>query len=70
MLQSISAKKVNALLFSATGAKWRKSVADEEHLQIIRQGVDTWNAWSKKNPELIPDLRVADLTEANSPGLN
>ena len=37
----------------------------EEHLQIIRQGVDVWNEWREKNPELIPDLHRANLDGAN-----
>ena len=36
----------------------------EEHLQIIRQGVDVWNEWREKNPELIPDLVQAILSGA------
>jgi hypothetical protein len=45
-------------------------MADEEHLQIIRQGVDIWNEWRQKNPELIPDLSGADLSGANLGGAN
>ena len=41
-----------------------KSVANEEHLQIIRQGVAEWNDWRKKNPELLPDLSGAKLSKA------
>jgi uncharacterized protein YjbI with pentapeptide repeats len=37
----------------------------EEHLQIIWQGVDVWNEWREKNPEVIPDLRRANLRDAN-----
>jgi hypothetical protein len=40
-------------------------MADEEHLQILQQGVDVWNEWRKSNPELIPDLDGATLYEAN-----
>jgi uncharacterized protein YjbI with pentapeptide repeats len=39
-------------------------MTDEEHLQIIRQGVDVWNEWRKTNPALIPDLSKADLGSA------
>src|SRR6516162_6910823 len=41
----------------------------EEHLQIIRQGVDVWNEWREKNPELIPDLHRANLDGANFTGV-
>jgi hypothetical protein len=39
-------------------------MADEEQLKIIRQGVDAWNEWRQKNPELKPDLRKANFREA------
>ena len=45
-------------------------MASEEHLQIIRQGVKVWNEWRKKNPELKPDLSVADLRRANLTAAN
>jgi predicted secreted protein len=34
-------------------------MADEEHLKILRQGVDVWNEWRRKNPELLPKVEVA-----------
>ncbi|MGO8948985.1 MAG: pentapeptide repeat-containing protein [Ktedonobacterales bacterium] len=40
-------------------------MADEEHVAILEQGVDTWNTWRAKNADLIPDLRHADLWGAN-----
>ena len=40
-------------------------MAAEEHIQIIRQGVNVWNECRQKNPELIPDLHGADLIQAN-----
>ena len=36
-------------------------MANEEHLKLIKQGVDIWNAWREKNPEVCPDLSQADL---------
>ena len=32
-------------------------MANEEHVAILRQGVEGWNAWRKNNPRLKPDLR-------------
>ena len=40
-------------------------MADEEHLRILRQGVDTWNQWRKEHPDIQPDLRGAGLHAAN-----
>ena len=36
-------------------------MANEEHLKLIKQGVDIWNAWREKCPEIHPDLSQADL---------
>jgi hypothetical protein len=55
-------------------------MAKEEHLAILKQGVDEWNRWRKENPEIKPDLseenlcgtdlRGANLCEANMYGIN
>jgi hypothetical protein len=46
-------------------------MANEEHLNILRQGVAAWNDWRKKNPELLePDLREADLRPVTLEGAN
>ncbi len=36
-------------------------MANEEQLAILKQGVDVWNQWRKKNPDTEIDLRDADL---------
>jgi uncharacterized protein YjbI with pentapeptide repeats len=45
-------------------------MANEEHLELIRQGVDVWNAWRTKEPSVLPDLRGAHLNGANLNGAN
>lgn len=45
-------------------------MANEEHLALLKQGVEAWNTWRKRNPEEQPDLsganlRGASLSEAN-----
>jgi len=37
----------------------------KELLKIIMEGVETWNSWRSENPHPYPDLRDADLSEAN-----
>src|SRR5262245_39460630 len=32
-------------------------MASEEHLAILRQGVDVWNRWREENPDVQPDLQ-------------
>jgi uncharacterized protein YjbI with pentapeptide repeats len=45
-------------------------MANPEHLDILKQGVEAWNNWRKSNPEIIPDLSSADLAEENLPYIN
>ncbi len=40
-------------------------MANEEHLAILRKGVDKWNKWRSQNHDIIPDLFNADLHDAN-----
>jgi uncharacterized protein YjbI with pentapeptide repeats len=40
-------------------------VVNPEHLDLLRQGVDVWNAWRAKELSVRPDLNEADLSEAN-----
>jgi hypothetical protein len=41
-------------------------MANPEHLDILKQGVEAWNAWRNQNRDLmlIPDLADADLIQA------
>ncbi|MFB2771621.1 pentapeptide repeat-containing protein [Pelatocladus sp. BLCC-F211] len=45
-------------------------MANEEHLAILRQGVEIWNEWRKKNPEIQINFIKADLSRANLSGVN
>lgn len=36
-------------------------MANDAHLEILRQGVITWNQWRQDNPETIPDLQDAPV---------
>ncbi len=40
-------------------------MANPEHLEILKQGVDKWNDWRKKNLFITPDLSYANLGDAN-----
>lgn len=39
-------------------------MANEEHLKILRKGVEVWNQWRKGNPRIKPNLAGADLKGA------
>jgi pentapeptide repeat protein len=43
-------------------------MANNEHVAILKKGVDAWNAWRKKNRQLHVDLTRADLRGANLSG--
>jgi uncharacterized protein YjbI with pentapeptide repeats len=38
---------------------------NQEHIDILMQGVDVWNHWRRGKPDVRPDLRKVDLHEAN-----
>jgi hypothetical protein len=40
-------------------------MANQEHLAILKQGVDVWNTWREEHPEVWPALREADLSKSN-----
>jgi uncharacterized protein YjbI with pentapeptide repeats len=40
-------------------------MANEEHLKILRRGVEVWNQWRKDSPEIEPDLQGAELQGVN-----
>ena len=45
-------------------------MANPEHVKILKQGVEVWNRWRKKNRDLLPDLGGADLSHADLSGAN
>jgi Pentapeptide repeats (8 copies) len=40
-------------------------MANDEHVAILKKGVDAWNAWRGENPRIRPNLGEADLFEAD-----
>jgi len=40
-------------------------MANEEHVALLKQGVDAWNVWRRDKPDVVPDLRTAGLRGAN-----
>jgi hypothetical protein len=45
-------------------------MANEEHLAILRQGVEVWNAWREANPDIKPNLSGAGLSHAKLSEVN
>lgn len=43
---------------------------DPFHLQMLKEGVEKWNTWRKASPNLVPDLRGADLSHLDLCGAN
>jgi uncharacterized protein YjbI with pentapeptide repeats len=40
-------------------------MANREHLDILKQGVETWNEWREEHPDIRPDLWSADFRDAH-----
>jgi uncharacterized protein YjbI with pentapeptide repeats len=40
-------------------------MANQEHVDLLKQGVEQWNQWRNEHPEIHPDLTSADLTGAD-----
>ena len=45
-------------------------MANSEHLALIKQGVEVWNAWYSKHKKVIPDLAQANLSSLHLSGIN
>src|SRR6266566_8947642 len=45
-------------------------MADQRHLNKLNEGVSAWNQWREEHPEILPDLRKADLHEAVLSGVD
>lgn len=43
-------------------------MTNEEHLKILKQGVEVWNKWREENPAVRPNLLNADLVGARLSG--
>jgi uncharacterized protein YjbI with pentapeptide repeats len=43
-------------------------MANNEHLNILKQGINAWNQWRKENPGVQPDLSAAILSETDLRG--
>jgi Pentapeptide repeats (8 copies) len=45
-------------------------MAEQYHLQILKEGITNWNEWRQTHLEIKPDLSGADLSGANLPLIN
>jgi len=43
-------------------------MANQEHLQILEQGIEAWNQWRQEHPDVEPNLSQADLSEIDLSG--
>jgi hypothetical protein len=52
---------------SAWSKKYRRkmSMADQQHLELLERGAETWNQWRKEHPDIQPNFHEADLSKAN-----
>ncbi|MCB2193127.1 MAG: toll/interleukin-1 receptor domain-containing protein [Deltaproteobacteria bacterium] len=40
-------------------------MANQEHVKILKQGVEVWNRWREENPDIRPDLTEADMRKGD-----
>jgi uncharacterized protein YjbI with pentapeptide repeats len=40
-------------------------MGNDEHVAIFKKGVDAWNGWRERNPDIRPDLTHAHLIGAD-----
>ena len=45
-------------------------MANQKHLDILKQGVLEWNRWRRRESKIVPDLSNSNLHEANLGGLS
>jgi len=45
-------------------------MANQEHVESVKQGVEVWNKWGKENPNIKPDLEEVNLIGVNLVGAN
>jgi hypothetical protein len=45
-------------------------MANDQHVAMIKKGVDAWNRWRGENPDVVPDLSGENLTNAHLPRAN
>src|SRR5258706_7178520 len=45
-------------------------MANQEHLDILKQGVEVWNKWKQENRHIRPDLTGADLSGSRLQSFN
>jgi hypothetical protein len=48
----------------------RGLMANPEHLKILKNGSEKWNAWRGRNRDIVPDLTNADLSKTDLKGFN
>ena len=44
-------------------------MADDQYLDLMRQGAAAWNAWRREHPGVVPDLSQLPLDPQSLPGL-
>src|SRR2546428_589008 len=52
----------------STTEEVNKSMADQQQLDLLRQGVTDWHVWRTQHPDIQPNLSGAQLSVANLSG--
>src|SRR5260370_41041397 len=55
-------------LYNESTTQEVNNVADQDQLDVLRQGRDAWNTWKEQYPKIRPDLSHANLSRADLGG--
>src|SRR5258708_6317890 len=55
-------------LYNESTTQEVNNVADQDQLDVLRQGRDAWNTWKEQHPKIRPDLSHANLSRADLGG--
>ncbi len=50
--------------------KRERAMANQEHLDILKQDVQAWNQWRREHPDIRPNLNSAHLSGADLYGVS
>ena len=45
-------------------------MANQEHFDLLKQGVEQWNEWREQHPSIRPDLSSVHLSRADLSGVD
>jgi uncharacterized protein YjbI with pentapeptide repeats len=54
-----------SLIYNESTTSEENVMANQEHLDLLQQSIDSWNTWRKEHQDIQPDFSEADLSYAD-----